>query len=619
MTDFILETNAAVPDIEWKHEPFTEQPWSLATTLKTYRYQGKGWRFHGVILPDALHTLAEDSNWFMIVYGHPYASAHWQPDRMGPTPSGRLQASQLLALWIDHGAACTQRIAGDYALIILEKNTLQIQLLGGMQLLRFVYYHAAGYTVQVTTSLYEAARLADTAPKPDPATLIETAIFGHSLGEKTLWKGYSSLLPGEHVQLSYTNFFRKFWINMSDNFHNIKSLNLDQSIEAGALALSNCVASMSKDIQKMRIPLFLGFDSRLILSMMSQGKTSLNGITLGGADILDQTQVAKIASSVSLPLTEVPLDDEFVNYFPDFGLHVIKLVDGFYSFERSFNPYMMYKTRDLSNFVITGSIGGDLLQPFRKIGTMVTELGFKILTAHSPVDTMNSLFSEIVAECPWIREEIFNSYFDEALSSYWDLLGALSNVFEPHVRFYYFILKDSIRKWYGSQIMSERTFGIHLTPFWDDEFVRVALQCPFTPITSTTSGPSVGNTMKAFQFYSKLIEKYNSALLGETTKYGFAPADLLSPMGRQKVRMQHVFKKWSVSSHKPGLPYEKWDREFLWKMLPRLELNDELFNVNIVDDFEEGSWKADRLHYARTVSQAMTLALWNNGLKDPWL
>ncbi len=619
MIDFFFETNAVLRDIEWRVEPFSEPPWSLSPGLQPYKKQGKGWRFHGLAMPETMINIAEDENWFVLVYGFPYASSAWSQDRDGGAPGGAFDATMVLHLWNQYSFSTTHKLAGDYAIVLLDKIKLTFHLLGGRQLLRFLYYHVSGNTTIITTSLYIASRLSDRAPRPDPATLVETAIFGHSLGEKTLWKGYSSLLPGEHVQLSSTSFIRKFWASQSDYLHNIQTLSMDEAVTLGAQALDDSIKHLTYEHKKARVPLFMGFDSRLILSLLSQRDISIRGITLSGPDIHEYEDVARIAGDASIPLTDVPLDDEFIAYFPDFGLHVIKLVDGFYSFERSFNPYMMYKTRDLANHVITGSIGGDLLQPFRKVGSMLTDLGYRILTSSNPTDTMNNSFGDIVANCPWIRESVFNMYFDEVLSSYWDLMGSLNDVLPPHSRFYYFLMKDSIRKWFGSQIMSERTSGIHLTPFWDDTFVQNVMSFPFTPVASSISGPSARNTIQAFSYYSKLIQMSNPKLLQAPTKYGFTPADLLNPLGKQKVKFQHLRKKWGVTHQRRKLPYEKWDREFLWKLLPRIELDDEIFDVTLMDDFEEGSWTADRLHYSRTASQAMTLAIWSGGIKEPWL
>jgi hypothetical protein len=286
-------------------------------------------------------------------------------------------------------------------------------------------------------------------------------------------------------------------------------------------------------------------------------------------------------------------------------------MDGLASFERANFPYAFRKTRSHSPHVLTGTIGSELLRTFQNIGWMVTGFGTKVTLSDNPLQTFLKHYSEAAYNNPWIRPDVFRDYREEVHASVWDVLGSSVKDFAPRTRFYLYLLRDALRKWFGSEILTERIFGTHRTPFWDDNFVDHVFQFPFAGIAAQVLRPTITNRFHSQKFYSNVIKHSNPQLLIDHTDHGFPPSDLVTPLGFMRLGARMLKRKISKKRPPDEFRPELWDNSFLKQVVPEMRINDEFFNPSLISDYNDGSWMPYRLEYARTVSQAITLAVWN--------
>jgi asparagine synthase (glutamine-hydrolysing) len=188
-----------------------------------------------------------------------------------------------------------------------------------------------------------------------------------------------------------------------------------------------------------------GVDSRLILACAPRGPLELPCYTFGGSyrDCADVSVSREIAGICGQTHQTIPLDQEFLGQFPALAEKTVYVTDGTLDISGAVDIYANRIARKLAPVRVTGLNGGEILR------------SLVMFKPWSPA--------------PGLLSESFAPKIDEAAVTY-------AKEREGH-RLSFIAFKQSAWHLY-SRLSSERSQITIRSPYFDNELVALAFQCP---------------------------------------------------------------------------------------------------------------------------------------------
>ncbi len=124
-------------------------------------------------------------------------------------------------------------------------------------------------------------------------------------------------------------------------------------------------------------------------------------------------------------------------------------------------------------------------------------------------------------------------------------LNKLPSRLTVNQKFYVYIFEEVFRKYFGPEIIVQRTSVNHRAPFLCFSFIERILKTGFA---GANSGFNERNPLKRMQgqvLYSSIIKKTNPALLNFRLDRGYKPGDLLSRSGVMKITLEYLKNKYA--------------------------------------------------------------------------
>jgi hypothetical protein len=271
--------------------------------------------------------------------------------------------------------------------------------------------------------------------------------------------------------------------------------------------------------------------------------------------------------------------------------------------ERANYPFVFSQLPKYSQYAITGLFGSELLRTFQNAAGVATPIAIQLSMSDDPARDFQIMAA---AQEIYYAFENENQAKEEVYEDWCTIMGRYQDLPDDY-RFFMFLLKEGLRKYFGAEIQMERAWMTNRFPFLDDEFVEFLFRAPFAGVYTHTNRPTIGNRFNSQFFYAYIIRKYKPELLKAPTDHGFAPRDLLRPFPLLTIGPKVLYSRWKRNYYNyREYKTEEWTAALYQEKLFERPINQDLFSQNFLGDYKNGSWKANRLQYAKAAS----LKLW---------
>jgi hypothetical protein len=518
---------------------------------------------------------------------------------------GRLSAWALLDLFMERGDKLLQYIKGNFTLVIVNERLQQITLYNSHFGISPFYYAIYGQRFLFSTSLATIVQNLTRAPELDLVAIAELSLFNYPLGDRTYFQQVQMLRPAEKIIADIKGIRSERYGNVR-TLYDVKLLSHNEALEIGASLFHKTVNDLVIDTPRVCVSFTSGFDSRAILSVLEKPTTEYLGYSFGIAGSLNITIPQQIARQHGFPYQPVILNGIYESVFNEYALRAVMLSDCLSTVERANYPYVFEKLADFSPVVITGLFGSELLRTFQNIGHIVSENLVRVDLAANPIAELRQLISTPLTT-GYLAPELFQKTVQEVEYDVSRVLIEQFGDMSPDKRFYMFLLTEGLRKYFGAEVHMERPWGTNRFPYLDDEFVEFAFSAPFVGVYSHTIKPSINNRYRSQYFYAYIIRKYRPDLLDAATDHGYSPRDVVSPFGLLKIAPKHLYWRWNrMRTDYREFKTEEWTEALYKRCLLEKPIKDDLFSRKLEEDFKNGSWKKNRLEFAKAAS----LKLW---------
>lgn len=328
-----------------------------------------------------------------------------------------------------------------------------------------------------------------------------------------------------------------------------------------------------------------GFDSRTLAAAGLYHGRTFTGYCFGSAPEGDLGMAAEISSRAGIPFVPVLLDAEYVrNHSLEAGKEFVINSSGTGTFSRAHYIYAATMLGSNARYIVTGNFGSEVLRTVHSPGVMVSPLLYRLFMADEPRQTLAFL-----KESPLLRF-IPTYVVDNELQKIEEDVSALPcfNIryrgLSRNMQLYLYILEETFRKYFGSEIAGQWSRVINRTPFLDRNFLRELFSTGLAGIHSGFMENHPGRRYKGQILYASIITRAAPQLGKFVTDKGYRPDDLLTLTGKARIMAGWLRKRTFPGMHSPADPMAvqvAWDHNRA--MYESLPVSDDLFNKRETD------------------------------------
>jgi asparagine synthetase B (glutamine-hydrolysing) len=506
--------------------------------------------------------------------------------------SRKLTAGDIKKLYLEKDDDLVDQVKGNYQIVVCDgrKGTVSIfNSKGGIS--PFYYFHDHE-TFICATAIYLFPQAVKSKLTFSNENLLEYALFNYPLGDNTVFEDVYNLLPGEIVYFKEGDVNKKKYYDVSDLITD-KRIAKVEAIEKGNYLFNKIVNTLAADKEKITASLTGGFDGRAILSALDFDKNNLLLYSFGIKGSQNISIPMKIANDLGYNFKPYYLEDEYAKSFPFYASMTCLLTDCLATVQRANYLYVFEDLSKHSDVVLTGLFGSELMRTFQNAGLMISVPAVNILLSDDPLKKLSEEIDNYPHREYW-GEQIFNKDTKEKVIESWrgkylDKKYTSVNQFV----FTYFI-KDALKKYFGGEAHAERLFATNRFPFFDDEFVELILQSPFSAINNTFLKPTINERLNSQIYYAHIIKKNKPELLNYTTDHGFAPKYLFYPFSAlfvgSQVYVNSRIRKWKKYKE---FNSEEWAERLFSENIEMLR-TDSILNTRLLKKkIENREWRTE--------------------------
>ncbi|MFO8008367.1 MAG: asparagine synthase-related protein [Candidatus Brocadiia bacterium] len=419
--------------------------------------------------------VAKDAEGNVLVFSG-YVAPDAIPARdLGTRCSEAEAARRLLDLYVEAGPDALAGLNGRYVAMLWEPQSGTLRLMNDALGMKPVLLWRAGHSLYVSSNLWAIAAHPHFEPVVEPQSVAEMLLVGHQQGNRMLFEGVSVLPPGSVTTFrdgqlrSQTvrnlRFSRERWDwsiqRIADQMHQV---------------LARSVQRRVRDGQEVILPLSGGFDSRVLLGLLTDRPVHTDAVTQHqpGLFAQDARYARRLARAAGVPHRVVRYRDAFLGAARE---RCVALSGGMYDIHTSRHLSWLLGGRGQDRPVISAFLGGELSSRFQVSDTAFStpeeqwQLAFGGFNSHrfSPQAARQMLSASLGAEL-----------VDQALGDnrrfFLDQEGPFFH------RFYHWDLLLPRRRYVSFQLYFFEQITQVRAPFSDLEFVDFVCSLPFAAI-----------------------------------------------------------------------------------------------------------------------------------------
>ncbi|UCD18913.1 MAG: hypothetical protein JSU64_05655 [candidate division WOR-3 bacterium] len=522
-------------------------------------------------------------------------------DKEYPVPAESHWKKYVPYLYHMHGFDFIKHIKGCFNVVILDRREGLIYLANSRFGMRPLYYCSLNGYFLFSSELKSILRCSLLKRRLNERAVLEYFLFHYPLSGATYVEKVLLLDPATTITVRRSQIeLNPYWDH--DCLMHDRLLSVKDSLEGAEDLLRKAVNIMHMDSKKVALPVTGGFDSRTILALMNRDRKDLLLYSFGNADSPDVTIPMKIAQKLSYNYFHINLDDRYsAEFYNDCAKRTIMYSDGRCSLARAHYLYTSSIIGKTAKTIISGNCGSELLRPVHLTGEVISKNIYSLFRGDA-AGLSNDLSNSVSSSKYYSRE------FLKRLSPYIDdCIAKVQERYDSHYgtnkRFYLFLLKEVLRKYFGAEFSIENPYLHNRLPYLDYDFVDFIFRTPFCGANYDFFVQNPFARIMGQLLYAHIIAANNVQLAKMSTSRMYAPSDLLSVCGKIKAASAYVYRK-VFSRWKDNYCLLKGVSSFLSKNHDCINGNEYIDAENILSDGSNGNWQRERVEFYKAVSFA---------------
>ncbi len=427
------------------------------------------------------------------------------------------------------------RIKGHYYWFWITENALSAG--SGLGAVFPVYYHEDPQAVRLSSHSFFLQEQTGPAAR-NRRNLLERLLFNYPFFDSTWWENIR-LLPA-HRQWRLSGSGRRIAGRFSiADFFGAPRRHSRRHLRSLAEQFANeCRSFLPRDT--FGISFTGGFDGRTLLAAARQAGSSFQTYSFGKPGTMDVAFPLAQSRRLGVPYQPVYLDESYL------AEHALPSVLAFMQLsEYNGNlgrPHYHYAAEQLSgelDYLVTGNFGSELFRALYLPGVMMSH---NLIDLFSAAD--NAWKDRLVHSAQAWSGLGLEAELDALIA---DLAGYLDTMrgWEPNQKFYYFVINEIFRKYFGPELIVQSRFLNNRTPFLSLPFIQALNDTIWSSVHSRLFEKQKYRRIKGQYFYAEVLRQSDTQLYRMPTSKGYSPADVGNPLRRPVLLGKIIAKRFS--------------------------------------------------------------------------
>lgn len=292
-----------------------------------------------------------------------------------------------------------------------------------------------------------------------------------------------------------------------------------------------------------------GFDGRCIVATGLRENNDFESYSFGVAKSDDVVIPRNAASKVGFEYSFIDLNHDYLN--KEFRKQAEAMVyesNGMSTTSRAHYRYGSIILSQKYNFLLSGNFGSELFRSAHLDGVMTTKTFYQYISEGLP-----STFEDFLK-----KNSEFCFLNDSSYSKEYSILKLELEIKKNdlpsiplNAQLYYLLWSDTIRNYFGPELVMQQKYIVHRSPFLDLEFFRELQKTEFSGAYGNFREKNLVKRMKGQLFYAHFLKRTNTALFKCITGKGYRPSDMLSPIGMARILLSKIFAERSDVENDP--------------------------------------------------------------------
>ena len=493
-----------------------------------------------------------------------------------------------------------RQLKGTFYLISLDKRNNKLEVYNSMLSILPVYYYRSDSDLLVSSRMDLIIACSGKPIYLNKRCLLERLLFGYSLFD---------LSPWEDINMLSTNSFLR--INKGE-VQEIKHTYLMDFFVSSPLGwkkgldyLSDLFISESTDYLPDK-PYFASFtgglDSRSLVALSFGLGRKFSAYSYGGEEDNDIQIPQNIANILGLNYYPFILDS---NYARDQYLESTRkstaISEGGLRWSRSHYNMIAQKLSTFADHVVTGNFGSELFRTMRLPGNMISEHIFDIFD-----NIQDGELADKIRRSPRLdilRDSEFKSELEELTEIVVNYRRDFPVQFTANQKFYYYLLTEVFRKYFGPEIIVQKHYLYNRTPYLDFGFISELLKSELSGANGTFRNNNPISRFRGQALYPEIIRKTYPGLMKFGLDRGYSPNDLKSWGGKTRI-VAHYLKRRIISPDRARQPeYSKIIINNSIERINKIPVPGELIDIaRYSESISENGWRNNYISLINIVS-----------------
>ncbi|MFW5804604.1 MAG: asparagine synthase-related protein [bacterium] len=434
----------------------------------------------------------------------------------------------ITALWQETKNQIVNHLSGFYNIYIYDENDQQHFLFNSRFGMMPLYYSIKENTLFFSSRLQSFIDYPYYQSSLNKNALLQYLVFNYPINNSSFVKDVK-LLPAA-ASISGTN---EWEIKKYDNHSwllNPPIYNFSEGKNLVNEALNKSINKFTSLKSHIGCTLTGGWDGRLILSYLTkQDNCPFFLYTYGKKNHPDMKVARKLTAKFNFDHVPVFLEDDFVDNYESLSDESLYLSGGLRPANRSHYILMAKTLFEKTHSVISGNCASNILKIVQKPSPVYNKNVLKLFLNKNIEDAAAEVYKLFFHNNPWIKPFISK---DEFVASILDSEIIKDNNLPPGRKFYHFLLTNSERKYFGSEIASYASYIYNYSPFIDSEVMESIVKTPYFGGHYNLLEQRPGIRYHLSKLYADLMLSNNPKLAKFTSDRGFPITWFLTPQGR---------------------------------------------------------------------------------------
>jgi asparagine synthetase B (glutamine-hydrolysing) len=551
----------------------------------------------------------EDQNYIysvghhIFMYGSIFTNKYFQ-EITGELPT-KVDPLKLSELYLQKGDKIVNYLKGSFIIIIVNEDPFFVKLITDKLNVLPLYYFYKDQFLIISSNVRLIISTGLPSKKLNQLALLEQILFGFMLDDNYfLQEIYQTKNAAIHVFEETRKSTLSYW-SVEELYHE-KFLPKNLSFNLLCEQMVENVNLYSSDANKILFGLTGGYDSSLNLALIQKPIKDICFFSWGIPHSKQINIPQEIALRLNLNYQSILLDQTFDEEYEVNAVDSIEFSNGTAPITRAPLPFTYKKLRNVSELLLTGLFGSEILRPLN--GILLNNSSEKIFLGENVFESLKREL-KIIKEKGYLYDNIYNNSKDLLINHLKiNFLEKYKN-YDKLTRFFFFIIQEGIRKFFMQEMQIDRVFVTTRCPYSDDDFLELIYQTVFSGLHISVVNKNKINSMiqryKCQHIYGHLIHRYSPLLCEIYLSHGtrFINNNLPSPFYFINFITGQLLLKLYNRKNKTNDTFDssRWTSKMFEAILSE-DLIYPFNHDNMTNSFRNKLYKTDHLAFAHALS-----------------